>query len=148
MEIKFNRQQLKKEKGNVFANIKTYINRMTTEDVPRSTNAFMSHRGQAVYVSNCTRPDVGRAVNQLSQVKEVEAADPYFKRLDDIFSRLKADASCCAMATSILTPLRSMSLQMRHFATTRTSLPNSGYVILLVDDTGDLLFLKLVKFKV
>ncbi len=117
MEIKSNRQHLKKEKGNVFAHQKTHI--------PRNAISFMSHRGQAAYVSICTRPDVACAVNQRSQVKEIEAADPDFKRLDDIFSRLKADDFRFAMAKSILTPLRSMSLQMRHLRPTRTSLPNS-----------------------
>ncbi len=86
MEIKFNKQHLKKENGNVFAHQKTYINRVPTENVPRNANSFMSHRGQAAYVSNCTRPDVACAVNQVSQVKEIEAADPEFKRLDAIFS--------------------------------------------------------------
>ncbi len=70
MEIKFNVQHLKMEKGNVFEHQKAHIDRKPTEKVPRSSSLFTSHRGQAAYVSNCTRPDVARAVTIYHKLKK------------------------------------------------------------------------------
>ncbi len=91
MEITFNEQHFKMENGNVFAHQKAYINCMPTENVPRNSSSFMSRREQVAYVSNCTRQVIACAVNKPSQDKETEAVDPDFKRLDDIFSRIKAE---------------------------------------------------------
>ena len=49
----------------------------------------MFYRSQAVYISTYTRPDITFAVNQLVQTKPSEADYPDFKRLDQIFKRLK-----------------------------------------------------------
>lgn len=47
---------------------------MPSEKVPRTSESFLSH--------TC-------AVNQLSQVKATDAEESDFKRLDDIFNRLR-----------------------------------------------------------
>ena len=51
--------------------------------IPRDESSFMSYRGQAVYISTFTRPDLTFAVNQLPQTKPSETNDPDFKRLKE-----------------------------------------------------------------
>ncbi len=108
----------------------------------------MSHRGQAAYVSNCTRPDVACAVNQLSQVKEIEAADPNFKRLDGIFSMLKADDFRLCYGNVDIDTAEIHVFADASFATNKDLSSPTRLRDLTRRRTGHLLFLKLVKFKV
>ncbi len=71
--------------------------------------------------------------NQLSQVKEVEAADPYFKRLDDIFSRLKADDFMLCYGNVDIDTAEIHVFADASFATNKDLSSQLGYVILLVD---------------
>ncbi len=141
MEINFNAQHLKTEDGNVFALQKAYVNRVPKENVPRNATSFMSHRRKAACMSNCTRLYVACAVNQLSQVKEIEAADPDFKRLDDIFSRLKPDNFRLCFSNVDIDTLEIHVFADASFATDKDLSSQIGYVIVLVDDKGNCSFL-------
>lgn len=48
---------------------------MKVEKTVRYPEAFMSRRGQAAYITNCTRPEVSCSIAQLSQVKAEKSVD-------------------------------------------------------------------------
>lgn len=93
----------------------------------------MSHRGQAAYVSSCTRLDITCAVNQLSQVNANDAKEEHFKRLDSIFKRLKEDTFELRYGKAELSTAEVHVFTDTSFATNIDLSSQLGYVILLVD---------------
>ncbi len=72
---------------------------------------------------------------------EIEAADPDFKRLDGIFSRLKADDFRLCYGSVNIDTAEIHVFADASFATNKDLSSQLGYVILLVDDKGNCSFL-------
>ena len=61
--IKFNGQHICRRGNEILIHQQTYINRMTDLPITRYKASFMPHRGLAIYICTCTRPDVTFNVN-------------------------------------------------------------------------------------
>lgn len=133
-EMRFNGQYIRREGRMVYLHQRPYVERMPLQNIERSAASFMSHRGQAAYVSTCTRPDVTCAVNQLTQVVPDSADEHDFKRLDTVFKRMHDKNVELKYGNVSLENSKVHVYADASFATNKDLTSQLGYVILLVDD--------------
>ena len=86
---KFNGQNIRRRGKEILIHQQTYIDSMPGTPITQDKASFMCHRGQAVSIRTCIRPDATFAVNQLTQTKPTDACGSDFERLERIFKRLK-----------------------------------------------------------
>ena len=107
---------------------------MADDSLPRDELSFMSYRGQSVYISICTRPDITYALKQLTRTKPSEADDPDFKRLDQIFKRLKENQYELRYGNVDLKTAEVLVFSNRSFANNKDLFSQNGYIILLLNE--------------
>ena len=132
-EIKFNGQYLKRVRELVLLHQQQYVRRMPDCKIERSPESYASHRGEAAYVSTCSRPDIACAISQLTQVKASDATEADYKRLDEVFRRLKYDSYELQYGHVDLKTAEVHVFADASFASNRDLTSQLGYVILLVD---------------
>ena len=132
-EIKFNGQYLRRKGNMIILHQRQYIDRMPSHIIERRPESFASYRGEAAYVSTCSRPDVTCAVNQLSQVKATEATESHFKRLDNVFRRLKSDTYELQFGNVDLETAELHVFADASFACNKDFSSQLGYVVVIVD---------------
>ena len=101
--------------------------------IPKDESSFMSYRGQAIYISTFTRPNLTFAVNQLPQTKPSEVNDPDFKRHDQIFKRLKENQYELIYSNVNFETADIQVFSDASFTKNKDLSSQIGYIILLVD---------------
>lgn len=136
-DTKFNGQHIMRHGNIISVHQVSYCDRMPETKIERSPESFMSHRGQAAYVSTCTRPDITCAINQLSQIKATEATEEDFKKLDNIFKKAKNENLKLKYGNVDLQSAEIHVFTDASFANNKDLSSQLGYVILIVDETGN-----------
>ncbi len=130
---KFNGQELTSRSGDVYAHQTSHILRIPMNPMAHSPELFISHGGQAAYLSTCTTSDVAFVVNQLSQVNPEDAVEVVFKKLYKVFKQLREDAVEFRFANVELQKTEVHFSSNASFANNKEISPQKGHIILFVD---------------
>ena len=132
-ELKFNGHYVRRDEQNIILHQHPYEDRVPSDKIDRNPESFMSNRGKASYLASCTRPDIACAVNQLAQKKATDATEDEFKRLDNVFKRVREEQVELLYGNVDLDTAEVHVFADASFATNADLSSQLGFIVLLVD---------------